>query len=452
MCGIVCVIRKDSKKSLYKDHTDIFKQMLYADALRGWDSTGIAAVRTNNMVHVVKDACPPASLFHRNEDHTWIHGNQALVGHNRFATKGKTNKENAHPFKEEHITLVHNGTLKFHHHLKNVEVDSHAITHSIVERGAKDTLEMLDGAFALVWFDAQTNLIHAARNNERPLHLLETEDLFILSSEQGLAQWICARNNVKIKKTQMLTSGLIYSFKTNRKDIRYVDTERFQLFTYTPNMAPPKPPMHTPPLQLPKKDNIDTKTGEILPFPNHRVSNEKHKVSKLSPYHDQEDFEGLEVGQYIDVLVFKKQDLSYSCFGLGRHRWLAESIEHPNLMIEIYTDSNENYEGCSVNIKINRLYYSPGMQKNFLIGENPIIPQKKTADENGPMRTNNGIELTDQVVELCKDKLCEGCGIEFKVEEGMTLAPVAINGHIYTYRYTCPDCSDYYNLIKGKAQ
>lgn len=444
MCGIVSIIRKQSKMSLYKNHTDIFKQMLYADALRGWDSTGIASIRMNRQVHITKDACPPASLFHRNEDHTWIHGNQALIGHNRFATKGKTNRDNAHPFKEDHITLVHNGTLRFHHHLKNVEVDSHAITHSIAERGAKETLEMLDGAYALVWYDAETNLIHAARNDERPLYLLETDDLFILSSEQGLAQWICARNNAKVKKSQLLTSGILYSFKTNRKDMRYIDTERFQPFVFKP------PQQNRPPIQLPnkkKEEEIDVKTGEVLPFPNHKIIS---PPSKIQPYTEGKDFEGLTVGQCIDVLAFKQNDLSYSCFGLGKHRWLAESIEHPNLMIEFYTDSKEDFLECVVNIKINRLYYSPGMKKNFVIGENPIIPQKKIADENGPIRTSNGVELTDQVIEICKDKNCEGCTIEFSVEAGMTLQPIIVNGHTYNYRYTCPDCTDYYNVMGKK--
>jgi predicted glutamine amidotransferase len=442
MCGIVSIIRKDSKKSLYKEHADVFKQMLYADALRGWDSTGIAAIKLHNQVVVVKEACPPASLFHRVQDHTWIHGNTALIGHNRFATKGNTTKENAHPFKEENITLVHNGTLKFHHHIKDVAVDSHAITHSMVERGAKETLEMLDGSYALVWFDEKTNQLKAARNNERPLHLLETEDLFLLSSEEGLAQWVCRRNNIKVKKTQPLTPGFIYTFDTNKKDIRYVETTKFQPYEH-------KPQQNQGTLYLPhEKETVDVKTGEILPFPNHKVSPPPTQVTKLTPYADEEDFEGLEVGQSIDVLIFKQKDLSYSCFGLGKHRWLAESIEHPNIMIEVYTDSPDNYEGCSVNIKINRLYYSPGMKKNFLIGENPIIPQKKTADASGPIRTSNGIELTDQVIKLCKNKYCQECTADFEAGPEITLTPVVINGHTYNYRYLCADCTDYFKFMR----
>jgi len=370
MCGIVTLIQKDSTKSLNKDHIDIFKQMLYADALRGWDSTGIASIRMNSVTDVTKDACPPASLFHRVQEHTWAFNNQALIGHNRWATKGKTNKENAHPFKEQHITLVHNGTLKFHHHLKNVEVDSHAITHSIVEKGTKETLEMLDGAFALVWFDAQTKMIHAARNKERPLYVIETEDLYILSSEEKLALWICDRNHTIVRKTQLLTPGIIYTFKTNKKNKRYINTARF---------TPLEP--------------VVTKTF----FP---AVKETNNVVSITPYADKVESDGLVIGQYVDVLVFKRQDLSYSCFGLGKYRWLGEMVGHPHLAVEIYTDSTEDFVDCMVNIKIHKIYFSPGLRTTMVIGENPIIPQKKTADENGPIRTSNGIELTDQILKV----------------------------------------------------
>jgi len=98
------------------------------------------------------------------------------------------------------------------------------------------------------------------------------------------------------------------------------------------------------------------------------------------------------------------------------------------------------------------MYYSDGMKTSFLIGENPIIPQKKTADATGPTRTSNGIELTDQVIELCKNKFCEDCTTDFKAEPGITLAPIIVNGHTYNYRYTCADCTDYARIMGRKVR
>ena len=144
--------------------------------------------------------------------------------------------------------------------------------------------------------------------------------------------------------------------------------------------------------------------------------------------------------------------MSYSCFGLGTQRWLADLPGHPDLVVEFYTNSMEDFSECLVNIKINRLYFSPGMKKNFLIGENPIIPQKKTADATGPMRSKNGIEVTDQVLKLCETKYCQECTADFEASTDIILEPVIINGHIYNYKYTCATCNNYLQLMGKKAK
>jgi len=40
-----------------------------------------------------------------------------------------------------------------HKEMKNTDVDSHAICHSIVEKGYKETIEGIEGSFALCWYD-----------------------------------------------------------------------------------------------------------------------------------------------------------------------------------------------------------------------------------------------------------------------------------------------------------
>jgi glucosamine 6-phosphate synthetase-like amidotransferase/phosphosugar isomerase protein len=55
MCGIVAIISKQTNGFRHKD-TDLFKQMLYADALRGFDSTGIFGINKYGNLKMIKAA------------------------------------------------------------------------------------------------------------------------------------------------------------------------------------------------------------------------------------------------------------------------------------------------------------------------------------------------------------------------------------------------------------
>lgn len=217
MCGIVGVIAK-RELGVYQKDIKMFKQLLYADQFRGTDGTGFFAVNAKNVVDLEKE--PQAAhyfLFKKNEEieATFKNNNNILIGHNRAATKGKSIKENTHPFKEGHITLVHNGTLWTHKHLKDVEVDSHAICHAFAEQGHEKALQEIDGAFALVWYNQRTKRLYLTRNSERPLTIVELKDSWLISSELGLAKWIAERNDEKILQEIELEEEMLYSFDVN---------------------------------------------------------------------------------------------------------------------------------------------------------------------------------------------------------------------------------------------
>ncbi len=126
MCGLISIIAKE----YHKDMINIFKQLLYVGALRGWDGAGIIQVEHNGTVHTHKKPGPASNLIHHlnTAPETPLWG-KILVGHNRAATHGDNTVENTHPFTKDHITLVHNGTLFNHRQLANVVVDSDAICH-----------------------------------------------------------------------------------------------------------------------------------------------------------------------------------------------------------------------------------------------------------------------------------------------------------------------------------
>ena len=217
MCGLVAMIAKTAGGFAAKDKV-MFSQMLYADALRGFDSTGAFSVNKYNNLNMLKSAQPASSFvstkaYEEFLSKAYLNG-KVLVGHNRAATKGEKTDINAHPFIEGNTCLVHNGTLHSHKHLKDVTVDSHAITHSIDERGWAETYQDLYGAFALIWYDAEKKRLNIVRNNERPLWILETDQVDYIASEPDMLTWLYERNYGKSEKypTKYFTTESLYYY------------------------------------------------------------------------------------------------------------------------------------------------------------------------------------------------------------------------------------------------
>lgn len=427
MCGIVALVHKTPEKgTLNKLHIDMFKQLLYADALRGWDSTGIAAIG-KQAVTVVKDACTPSSLFFRNQDHTWCWNKIALVGHNRAATRGATVAENAHPFKEGPITLVHNGTLREHHSLKEVDVDSHAICHAMAEKPHIEVLEALDGAYALVWHDSRTNMVYATRNNERPLTIFELDDYYMIVSEAELGKWIAARNIERILRTVNVTPGTVYAFTPNPKK------GKLTLTTQTYKMKPPPP------------------IAKV--------------TSHLSHYYGQQRMDdllnGLEIGQRIELLPFKLTELMYVPVGKnGRYRWDCESLDHStDIRFEVYTDERTDLHEKLITAEVMSITYSTLLETYYVTLKDPQLHKleltnidhqhKKKDDATGPITSSNGVLLTPEVIQQCQHNQCAFCEApftEYQDDPDTVLIPYSKHGHVYRYQFYCPHCAEKFSI------
>ena len=221
MCGIVAVIAKSSL-GLYKPEIDTFNNMLWMDTVRGKDSTGVFGVnRTTNAVTLLKEASVAQIMTEDPLFEQFLHDatNMAfVVGHNRAATRGSVVDDNAHPFRAGNVTLVHNGTLTEHKTMADVQVDSHAI--AIALSAASDPMDVLpniNGAFALIWFDARENTLYACRNSQRPLYQVNCSDgTTVLSSEHMIAQTCLGRNNKYLSKEipiEDIKPNTLYSWK-----------------------------------------------------------------------------------------------------------------------------------------------------------------------------------------------------------------------------------------------
>lgn len=196
MCGLIGLI-SNSNAPLSTAAIELFIDSLKVGVLRGDDSTGLFIVTKAGNVHTLKYA---QNSTHFLEHPTTIeffkeHSDNilAIVGHNRAATKGNISDETAHPFIHNNIVLVHNGTLLQHKTLADVDVDSEAICHAISKTDYKKVLPQLNGAFALIWYNAQEKQLYVTRNKERPLWIFSTSGFDYICSEQNMGNWLLQR-------------------------------------------------------------------------------------------------------------------------------------------------------------------------------------------------------------------------------------------------------------------
>lgn len=202
MCGLVGAIG-----TLYKKDEEMFQDMLVMDVVRGPHSTGVIAADHAGKWAYAKSALMPHDFFQLKAYKDAMVGiNALLMGHNRWATIGKINTANAHPFDHGGIVGMHNGTLiRWRESLKDVrnfDVDSDALIYNIDEFGVHDTLPNVDGAWALAWYDKEAKTLNLKRNDQRPLYFAYRQDkkAMFYASEPWMITAAAGRRGVHINK------------------------------------------------------------------------------------------------------------------------------------------------------------------------------------------------------------------------------------------------------------
>ena len=221
MCGLVGL----AGDLAHKDEATI-KKLLVIDYFRGTDSTGLAALRKNGDVHLVKAAVNPIDLFDMGRFKTALAPSlsSVLLGHNRAATKGAVNNNNAHPFQYDHIVGAHNGTLEKSSWDKldemsgvKTDVDSMAIFAAIAKCGIEAVVPELQGAWALTWIDLKEGTLNFLRNKERPLWYAYSEDFkkVFWASEYKFIDVAVSTSAIEYKMHKDNEGYTYYSFKEN---------------------------------------------------------------------------------------------------------------------------------------------------------------------------------------------------------------------------------------------
>lgn len=226
MCGLVGMMG-----NFFNHHERMFKHLLIFDTLRGAHSTGVAVIDRNKDIKLFKSPVPGWDFVEDPKfDRLLSYTDKIWIGHNRFATVGKVNKNNAHPFVVEDadgspvLVGAHNGTLSNRgdaiEKAYDYGTDSEGLFNSIAALGVEEAISRATGAWALSFFSKDDDKLFFLRNDERPLFFCflknrttKKEDTVAWASEEWMLRVAAERSEIDIGKMYYFSPNILYSFK-----------------------------------------------------------------------------------------------------------------------------------------------------------------------------------------------------------------------------------------------
>ena len=367
ICGIIGLIRRDVKKSAFK-FGDAIYDMLFMDTLRGYHSTGLFvkdwdSTRKEWFINYHKQAISGVGFVNSKEFNQVMSPSTNImfaVGHNRAATVGKVNDENSHPFFTENLTGVHNGSLKgsWRYDLKapaDVEVDSHAIYTAINKEGIQWTIDRINGAYSLVWYDDRNDTLNFLRNSERPMWFVESDEFVGFGSEKHIIAAAMERNGMKVTGFEELPPHVHVSIDVSGRGGEvaieaYTPKELWKTTTYVGNIyqggkattvtgnnssvteIKPNQTGVTPTAYVPKYTSTDLRTGEMF-WRNHTINTRLPREAYPLEQSDPEKY----IGQ---TVVFSAWQVDETRGADGYYRVLGEMLIEPEdgATIEVITE------------------------------------------------------------------------------------------------------------------
>lgn len=221
MCGIVGAI------GLKESHKYVIEGLKTLD-YRGYDSAGVAFL--NNDIEIFKEV---GSVSHLDSTIPSNKEGVVTIGHTRWATHGKPNKNNSHPhlsFKKE-FALVHNGVIENYLEIKkdliskgisfSNDTDSEVIVNLIeyyyslekdVLKSLKKAVETLKGSYAV-------GLIH---KEEKRLYVLKNASPLLIGLGKGF--------NLLASDASPMIEYTDRFIELDDKEFGYIDEDGYKIF------------------------------------------------------------------------------------------------------------------------------------------------------------------------------------------------------------------------------
>ena len=235
MCGLFGIVNRDITKV---KTIDLIKQSLILNSLRGIDGAGFALVDKKGEVRTYRRPLPGWDLVQLAPTKSLLDsGDNIVFGlvHNRAGTTGGIQVETSHPINYKHITLIHNGSVHSLHDLGSTALthDSTAIAIALADKDERETLELILGSYALIWYNAIDTTLNIARNDQRPLFAatIKKSKSILYGSEDGMLLWLASRNSIDIKDIVNVPTGV--HIKIPLDEAGRIKTSKFTIKTYT---------------------------------------------------------------------------------------------------------------------------------------------------------------------------------------------------------------------------
>ncbi len=350
MCGIVAVVGK-----IGANEERAFKMLLEIDTIRGPHSTGVLSVTRTGSTEISKSVGTPWDLYDSKRFESMFNSrtHSVLLGHNRYATRGSVTSKNAHPFEHGDIIGVHNGTLTQQSLLEDhrkFDVDSDNLYYHMNIYGVDDTVNKLDGAFALAWYDKADGSFNMTRNTERPLSYTLSEDglTCFVASEAWMLSVVLSKHTIKHGDIINIKPGEFHYFnvttETAQKDMKPIqiywrDLEQYKKKVY-------QAPAYTGSTGTNGTGNgkgttTTTNTGGTVTS----IEDARNKKNAIGPLGVLSDY----TGQYVDVSAVCKVK-----GGHGRHKYTyikCETDDDNGVKVRVYCTDNTKLMNMLMNSK-----------------------------------------------------------------------------------------------------